>query len=258
MSVSINANDAELLNMYEAFTEAGGVSIPSGDSEITVFPGFCDVHVHFREPGFLYKESILTGSMAAAHGGFTSVCTMPNLDPVPDSVDNIKKQIDIIRRDAAVNVYPYASITINEAGRELSDMDALSKYSVAFSDDGHGVEDEEIMLAAMEKAASLNKIIAAHCEFKELTRGGYIHDGKYAAKNGHRGIPSESEYREVERDIRLAKKTGCALHICHVSAKESVELIRQAKKEGVNVSCETAPHYLLMDDSCLKDEGRFK
>ena len=223
-----------------------------------IFPGFCDVHVHFREPGFFYKESIKTGSMAAARGGYTAVCTMPNLNPVPDSRENIEKQLDIIKNDAVIGVYPYASITIGEKGEKLSDMEKLSSLSVAFSDDGKGVQDEHLMRKAMLKAKSLGKIIAAHCEDNSLLFGGYIHDGKYCFKNGHKGICSESEYKQIERDLRLAKETGAAYHVCHISAKESVDLIRKAKKEGVDVTCETAPHYLTMDDGDLKEDGRFK
>ncbi len=226
--------------------------------EYTVFPGFCDVHVHFREPGFSYKETIKTGSLAAAHGGYTSVCTMPNLNPVPDDIKSIKAQLDIIAEDACVSVYPYAAITKGERGEELSDMDGLSPLAVAFSDDGRGVQDEDMMRKAMIKAKSLGKIVAAHCEVNELLKGGYIHDGAYARMHGHKGICSESEYKEIERDLRLAKETGAAFHVCHISAAESVELIRNAKKDGVNVTCETAPHYLVLDENDLRESGDFK
>ncbi len=226
--------------------------------EYTLFPGFCDVHVHFREPGYSYKETIKSGSNSAARGGYTAVCTMPNLNPVPDSVENLALQLDIIKRDASIAVYPYGSITKGELGKELSDMDGMAKDTVGFSDDGRGVQNDDMMRAAMLKAKALGKPIVAHCEVNELLRGGYIHDGKYAAIHGHRGICSESEYRQIERDLKLVKEIGCAYHVCHISAKESVELIRNAKKEGVNVTCETGPHYLVMDDSFLKEEGRFK
>lgn len=222
------------------------------------FPGFCDVHVHFREPGFSYKETIRTGSKAAAHGGYTAVCTMPNLKPVPDTLPHLKEEIDIIKKDAVINIYPYASITVNEDGRELSDMEALAPLAVAFSDDGRGIQDEEVMRKAMLKAKSLGKMIVAHCEVNELLRGGYIHDGVYARTHGHRGISSESEWREIERDVRLSEETGCAYHVCHISTKESVDIIRRAKARGVDVTCETAPHYLLMTDEDLKEDGRFK
>ena len=223
----------------------------------TVFPGFCDVHVHFREPGFSYKETIRTGCTAAAHGGYTAVCTMPNLNPVPDCAESLRQQADIIERDACISVYPYAAITIGEKGKELSRMDELCD-AIAFSDDGHGVQEEDMMRRAMLKAKSLGKMIVAHCEVNELLRAGYIHDGEYAKAHGHRGICSESEYAQIERDIRLAEETGCAYHVCHISTKESVALIRQAKARGVNVSCETAPHYLLMTDRDLQEDGRFK
>ncbi len=223
-----------------------------------VFPGFCDVHVHFREPGFSYKETIKSGSAAAARGGYTAVCTMPNLIPAPDTAENLKAQIDIIERDAVINVYPYATITKLQAGIELSDMEALADKSIAFSDDGRGVQSEELMLEAMKKAKSLGKMIVAHCEDNSLLRGGYIHDGAYAKLHGHAGICSESEWGPIKRDIELVKKTGCAYHVCHISTKESVELIRAAKAEGVDITCETAPHYLILNDMDLSNEGRFK
>lgn len=223
-----------------------------------VLPGLCDVHVHFREPGFSYKETIKTGSMASAKGGFTAVCTMPNLNPVPDSVENLNKQLEIIKNDAVINVYPYASITIAQQGKELVDMSALSNYAVAFSDDGKGVQSDEMMLSAMRKAKELDKIIAAHCEDNSLLFGGYIHDGDYAKEHGHLGICSESEYKQIERDLKLVKETGVKYHVCHISTKESVEVIRQAKKDGLDVTCETGPHYLILDDSCLLEDGRFK
>ncbi|MBQ2042576.1 MAG: amidohydrolase family protein, partial [Firmicutes bacterium] len=222
------------------------MSFNVNENGYTVLPGFCDVHVHFREPGFSYKETIRTGSLAAAHGGYTAVCTMPNLSPVPDSAEHLKLQQDIINRDAAIAVLPYAAITVGEKGETLADMDALAKGAVAFSDDGKGLQSDELMEEAMKRAKSLGKIIAAHCEVNELLRGGYIHDGAYAAAHGHAGICSESEWRQIERDAALAKKTGCAYHVCHVSTKESVEIIRKAKAEGTDITCETAPHYLLL------------
>ena len=224
----------------------------------TVFPGFCDVHVHFREPGFSYKETILTGRRSASRGGFTDVCTMPNLDPVPDSPEHLKAQLDIIRRDAVIRVHPYGAITRGEKGGELSDMESIAGNVIAFSDDGKGVQNEDTMRAAMKKAKALGKIIAAHCEDESLLRGGYIHEGEYAALYGHRGICSESEWRQIERDVRLAAEVGCPYHVCHISCKESVEIIRRAKASGVDVTCETAPHYLLLDEGALRDDGRFK
>ena len=226
--------------------------------DFSFFPGFCDVHVHFREPGFSAKETIRTGSLAAAHGGYTAVCTMPNLSPVPDSLTHLKQQTDIIEADAKISVYPYGAVTVGEMGDALSDMDSLASKVIAFSDDGRGVQSEEMMRLAMLKAKSLGKIIAAHCEVNALLHGGYIHDGCYAKARGHRGISSESEYAEVERDLRLAEETGCAFHVCHISTKESVDLIRKAKARGVDVTCETAPHYLVLDENDLREEGRFK
>ncbi len=228
------------------------------DFKYTVFPGFCDVHVHFREPGFSYKEDMKSGSLSASHGGYTAVCTMPNLSPVPDSIDNMKIQLDAIGKDAVIKVYPYASITVGEKGEKLSDMEGLARYCIAFSDDGKGVQSEDMMRQAMLKAKKLGKIIAAHCEVNSLLEGGYIHKGRYAEEHGHRGICSESEWKQIERDLQLVRETGCAYHVCHISAKESVELIRQAKKEGLDVTCETGPHYLVMDDSDLQEDGRFK
>ena len=230
----------------------------SDNAEYVVFPGFCDVHVHFREPGFSYKETIVSGTAAAARGGYTAVCTMPNLDPVPDSAESLALQQRIIDRDAVIHVYPYGTITKGERGEELSDMEAMAGAAVAFSDDGKGVQTEERMRQAMETAKRLGKIIAAHCEDNSLLHGGYIHDGAYAKAHGHRGICSESEWRQIERDLALAKETGCAYHVCHISCKESVELIRKAKAEGVDVTCETGPHYLVLDENDLREEGRFK
>ena len=226
-------------------------------SEYTVLPGFCDVHVHFREPGFSYKETILSGSLAAARGGYTDVLTMPNLNPVPDSAEHLKVQTDIIKEKAVINVHPYASITVGQKGESLSPFDELGD-AIAFSDDGRGVQSEELMRNAMIKAKSLGKIVVAHCEVNDLLFGGYIHEGEYSKAHGHKGICSESEYKMIERDLALAKETGCKYHVCHISAKESVDLIRKAKSQGVDVTCETAPHYLVLDENDLKDDGRFK
>ena len=223
-----------------------------------IFPGFCDVHVHFREPGFSYKETIKTGSLAAARGGYTTVFTMPNLNPVPDSIEHLRQELSIIENDAVIEILPYGSITVEEKGEKLSDLESLSKNVVAFSDDGKGIQSEDMMREAMLKAKALGKIIVAHCEDNSLLKGGYIHDGVYAKEHGHRGICSESEWGPIERDLRLAKETGCAYHVCHISCKESVELIRKAKAEGVDVTCETAPHYLLLDENDLKEDGKFK
>ena len=226
--------------------------------EYTILPGFCDVHVHFREPGFSCKETILTGSLAAARGGYTAVCTMPNLNPVPDSKANLKQQLDLIRQDGMIHIYPYGSITVGQKGQELSDMKGMAPNVIAFSDDGKGIQTAEMMKNAMLRAKALNKLIVAHCEDESLLNGGYIHDGNYARETHHRGICSESEWGQIDRDLKLVKETGCAYHICHISTKESVDLIRKAKKDGLNVTCETAPHYLIMDDSFLIEDGRFK
>ena len=223
-----------------------------------VFPGFCDVHVHFREPGFSYKETIATGTLAAARGGFTAVCPMPNLDPVPGSLEELNVQLGIIKRDALIACVPYGSITRGERGEELADFEAMAPYVVGYTDDGKGVQSEDMLREAMIRAKALGRLIVQHCEDSSLNRHGWIHDGEYARLHGHTGIPSESEWRQVERDLRLAKETGCAYHICHITTKESVELVRRAKAEGVNVSCEAMPHNLLMDDMMLQEDGRFK
>ncbi len=233
-----------------------GEGVCIGDNCV-ILPGFCDVHVHFREPGFSYKETIQSGTAAAARGGYTAVLTMPNLNPVPDSEEHLKRQTELIDNGALINVYPYGAITIGQKGEQLADMKNMTG-AIAFSDDGRGIQSEDMMRTAMLKAKALGKMIVAHCEDNSLLRGGYIHDGEYAKAHGHKGICSESEWKPIERDLRLAKETGCAYHVCHISTAESVELIRKAKAEGVNVTCETAPHYLVMDDSFLKEDGRFK
>ncbi len=223
-----------------------------------IFPGFCDVHVHFREPGFSYKETIESGTLAAARGGYTAVMTMPNLNPTPDCKESLELQLDAIRRGAKISVYPYGSITVGEEGQSLSKMEDIAGGVIAFSDDGRGVQSPELMKQAMKRAKALGKIIVAHCEDNSLLRGGYIHDGEYARTHGHRGICSESEYAAVIRDLSLVMETGCKYHVCHVSAKESVDAIREAKRQGIDVTCETGPHYLTMDDSMLMEDGRFK
>ena len=229
-----------------------------GSDNYIIFPGFADVHVHLREPGFSYKETIHSGTSAAAHGGYTAVCAMPNINPTPDSEEHLKVQLDAIRKSAAIKVYPYGAVTVGEKGETLSDMDEIANDVIAFSDDGKGVQSEQMMRSAMMKSKSLGKIICAHCEDDSMLHGGYIHAGKYAKLHGHKGICSESEWKPIERDLRLVKETGCSYHVCHVSCKESVELIRKAKKDGLDVTCETAPHYLLLDDSMLEEDGRFK
>ncbi len=226
---------------------------------VFVFPGFCDVHVHFREPGFSYKETILSGSRAAARGGYTAVCAMPNLNPVPDSLPHLAEEEERIRAAGDITaVYPYAALTVGEKGQEAADLEGLAPRVIAFSDDGKGVQSESMMHSLMERCKKLGKIIAAHCEDETLVRGGYIHDGSYAEAHGHKGICSESEWGPIARDLKLAKETGCAYHVCHISCKESAELIRQAKKDGVDVTCETGPHYLLLDENDLQEDGRFR
>ena len=223
-----------------------------------VFPGFCDVHVHFREPGFSYKETMETGSRASARGGYTAVCTMPNLNPVPDSVENLAIQRKLIEDSACIHVYPYGAITVGEKGEEMADLEGMAPYVCGFSDDGRGVQSDDMMREAMLRAKALGKMIVAHCEDNSLLRRGYIHSGVYAATHGHRGICSESEWGQIARDLALVKETGCKYHVCHISTKESVAIIRKAKAEGLDVTCETGPHYLVMDDSMLREEGRFK
>lgn len=262
MTVQIKCPDHRrkeaLISSFRSFLEADPERVSFNSSEYTILPGFCDVHVHFRQPGFLYKETIASGSRAAARGGYCAVCTMPNLSPVPDSLEHLRVQTEAIARDAVIDVLPYGAITVGEMGQELVDLAALAPHVVAFSDDGRGVQDAGMMRSAMEEARRLGKIIAAHCEVNALLHGGYIHNGAYAAAHGHRGISSESEWKMIERDVSLAADTGCRYHVCHISCAESVEIIRQAKKSGVDVTCETAPHYLVLCDSDLKEDGRFK
>ena len=246
------------------FSDSIGASISGAALSVfnspkyAVFPGFCDVHVHFREPGFSYKETMASGCRASARGGYTAVCTMPNLKPVPDSAQNLRQQLDIIEASACIHVYPYGSITVEEKGESLADLDGMAPNVIAFSDDGRGVQSDAMMKEAMLRARALGKMIVAHCEVNDLLRGGYIHDGDYAKAHGHRGICSESEWAQIARDLELVRQTGCPYHVCHISTKESVELIRKAKAEGLDVTCETGPHYLVMDDSDLQEEGRFK
>lgn len=244
--------------LHRAEGDLSAFDIASVFDNCVIIPGLCDVHVHLREPGFSYKETIETGTRASARGGYTAVCAMPNLSPAPDTVEHIDEELAIIERDACIKVYPYATITKGQMGEELTDMEGLAHKCIAFSDDGRGVQSEELMLAAMYRARANGKMIVAHCEDNSLLRGGYIHDGEYASCNGHRGICSESEWGPIKRDVALAKMSGCAYHVCHISTKESVDIIRRAKAEGVDVTCETGPHYILLDDYCLREDGRFK
>ena len=251
-------------SLGDAFSDAIRASVSSpalsvfNSPEYAIFPGFCDVHVHFREPGFSYKETMETGSAASARGGYTAVCTMPNLNPVPDSAEHLQQQLDRIREGSCIHVYPYGAITVGEKGEKLADLEAMASNAIGFSDDGRGVQSDEMMRQAMLRAKALDKPIVAHCEVNELLRGGYIHDGDYAKAHGHRGICSESEWGQIARDLELVKQIGVRYHVCHISTKESVDLIRKAKAEGVDVTCETGPHYLVMDDSMLEEDGRFK
>ena len=227
-------------------------------SRFVIFPGFCDVHVHLREPGFSYKETIASGSRAAARGGYTEIFAMPNLDPVPDSVEHLEKELELIRRGAVISVRPYGALTVGEKGRLPADIEGMAPFVAAFSDDGKGVQDPVMMRDVMTRCREAGKVLAAHCEDERLLFGGYIHKGSYAKAHSHRGICPESEWRPIERDVRLAAETGVKYHVCHVSCRESIEIIREAKKSGVDVTCETAPHYLLLDENDLEEDGRFK
>ena len=245
-------------DVFSSGTSAAGALASVDDSRYVVLPGFCDVHVHFREPGFSYKETIASGSAASAAGGYTAVCTMPNLNPVPDSIEHLEEQLKLIEECNMIHVYPYGAITVGEKGEELADLEGMADRVIAFSDDGRGVQSDDMMRQAMIRAKKLGKMIVAHCEVNELLRGGYIHDGEYAKVHGHKGICSASEYEQIARDLKLVEEIGCKYHVCHISTKESVEIIRQAKARGVDVTCETGPHYLVMDDSHLQEDGRFK
>ena len=249
---------AKVFGMDAAAVSLGDDLAVFNDPKYAILPGFCDVHVHFREPGFSYKETMVSGSASAARGGYTAVCTMPNLNPTPDSVEHLQQQRDLIDAGACIHVYPYGSITVGLKGEELADLEGMAPNVIAYSDDGKGVQADGMMDTAMRKAKELGKMIVAHCEVNDLLKGGYIHDGKYAAEHGHRGICSESEWAQVARDIELIKRNGCPYHVCHISTKETVDIIRKAKAEGVDITCETGPHYLVMDDSMLQEEGRFK
>ena len=255
--LSVLVEDGRIVSLSKeapTLSDARVIELKNG----SLFPGFVDVHVHLREPGFSYNETIATGTRAAAHGGFTAVCPMPNLKPVPDSLAHLRPQLEAIARDSVIHTYPYGAITVGEQGETLAALEEMAPHVVAFSDDGKGVQDPEKMKQAMRRAKALGKLIVAHCEDESLIQGGYIHDGAYAKAHGHRGNPSASEWKQVERDLALVQETGCAYHVCHVSTKESVELIRSAKREGLDVTCETAPHYLVFHDGMLQEDGRFK
>ena len=255
--MSVLIEDGRIISLSPKAGQVSGARVITLDRGM-LFPGFADVHVHLREPGFSYKETIASGTRAAARGGYTAVCPMPNLNPVPDCPENLRPELEAIERDAVIHVFPYGAITVGEKGETLADLEGLAPYVAAFSDDGKGVQRDEKMREAMLRAKALGKVIAAHCEDETLLNGGYIHDGAYARARGHRGNPSASEWKQVERDLALVRETGCAYHVCHVSTKESVALIRRAKEEGLDVTCETAPHYLVLNDSMLEEDGRFK
>ncbi|MBR3978380.1 MAG: dihydroorotase [Oscillospiraceae bacterium] len=252
---SVGCCVSDIVSSGHSFAEA---LFSFNSPEYVVFPGFCDVHVHFREPGFSYKETMKTGSEASARGGYTAVCTMPNLNPVPDSLEHLQQQLDLIDQNAVIHVYPYGAITVAEQGETLADLDGMAPQVIAFSDDGRGVQSDDMMRSAMRRAKALDKMIVAHCEVNSLLNGGYIHDGEYARLHNHKGICSASEYEQIARDLRLVEEIGCRYHVCHISTKESVEIIRAAKKRGVDVTCETAPHYLVMNDMDLQEHGRFR
>lgn len=255
---------AELEVRGGVVTALGGGIVPGEGASVynfkncIVVPGLADVHVHLREPGFSYKETVASGTRAAARSGYAALCAMPNLSPVPEDAATLAQELDIIRRDAVIDVLPYGAITRGQKGAQLADMSAMAPYVCGFSDDGRGVQSRELMRAAMLEAKRLGRPIAAHCEDNSLLRGGYIHDGEYAKAHGHRGICSESEWGPIARDIELLRETGCAYHVCHISTAESAALIRSAKREGLDITCETAPHYLLLSDSDLQEDGRFK
>lgn len=255
---------AELEVRGGVVTALGGGIVPGEGASVynfkncIVVPGLADVHVHLREPGFSYKETVASGTRAAARSGYAALCAMPNLSPVPEDAATLAQELDIIRRDAVIDVLPYGAITRGQRGEQLADMSAMSPNVCGFSDDGRGVQSRELMRAAMLEAKRLGRPIAAHCEDNSLLRGGYIHAGEYAKAHGHRGICSESEWGPIARDIELLRETGCAYHVCHISTAESAALIRSAKREGLDITCETAPHYLLLSDSDLQEDGRFK
>ncbi|MCF0123690.1 MAG: dihydroorotase [Ruminiclostridium sp.] len=255
--VSVLVDDGRIISISKEAPADSGARVIEFDNGY-LFPGFVDVHVHLREPGFSYKETIKTGTKAGAHGGFTAVCPMPNLKPVPDSLEHLQPELDAIQKSSVIHCHPYGAITVDEKGQELADLEGMAPYVVAFSDDGKGVQSDEMMMEAMRRAKALGKIIVAHCEDESLLNGGYIHAGEYARAHGHRGNVSASEWKQVERDLELVRRTGCAYHICHVSTKETVELVRKAKAEGLDVTCETTPHYLVFNDSMLQEDGRFK
>ena len=257
IAADVSVRDGRIVSINRDVEPTPGASVIDLNNAV-VFPGFVDVHVHLREPGFSYKETVRTGTLAAARGGYAHVCPMPNLNPVPDSVEHLAEQLRLIEKDACIHVHPFGAITVGEMGEEMADLEGMAADVAGFSDDGKGVQSEDMMRSAMLRAKKLDKIISAHCEDNSLLRGGYIHDGEYARLHGHRGICSESEWGPIKRDLKLVEETGCAYHVCHISTKESVQLIREAKASGVNVTCEVGPHYLVFNDMDLQEDARFK
>ena len=257
IAADVSVRDGRIVSINRDVEPTPGASVIDLNNAV-VFPGFVDVHVHLREPGFSYKETVRTGTLAAARGGYAHVCPMPNLNPVPDSVEHLAEQLRLIEKDACIHVHPFGAITVGEMGEEMADLEGMARDVAGFSDDGKGVQSEDMMRSAMLRAKKLDKIISAHCEDNSLLRGGYIHDGEYARLHGHRGICSESEWGPIKRDLKLVEETGCAYHVCHISTKESVQLIREAKARGVNVTCEVGPHYLVFNDMDLQEDARFK
>ena len=257
VAADISVCDGRIVSINREVEPTPGASVIDLNNTV-VFPGFVDVHVHLREPGFSYKETVCTGTKACARGGYAHVCPMPNLNPVPDSVEHLRQQLDLIEKDACIHVHPFGAITVGELGEEMADLEGMANSVAGFSDDGKGVQSEDMMREAMLRAKKLGKIISAHCEDNSLLHGGYIHDGEYAKLHGHRGICSESEWGPIKRDLKLVEETGCAYHVCHISTKESVQLIREAKARGVNVTCEVGPHYLVFNDMDLQEDARFK
>ncbi len=257
IAADVSVRDGRIVSINRDVEPTPGASVIDLNNAV-VFPGFVDVHVHLREPGFSYKETVRTGTLAAARGGYAHVCPMPNLNPVPDSVEHLAEQLRLIEKDACIHVHPFGAITVGEMGEEMADLEGMARDVAGFSDDGKGVQSEDMMRSAMLRAKKLDKIISAHCEDNSLLRGGYIHDGEYARLHGHRGICSESEWGPIKRDLKLVEETGCAYHVCHISTKESVQLIREAKARSVNVTCEVGPHYLVFNDMDLQEDARFK
>ena len=257
VNADVLVDEGRIVSVSPSISQEGASVIELQDQLIV--PGFVDVHVHLRQPGFSYKETIYSGTSAAAAGGYTAVCAMPNLKPVPDSVEHLEEELSAIRKDAKVHVYPYGAITVGQKGETMADLAGMAKDVCGFSDDGRGVQSQEMMKAAMAKAKELDKLIVAHCEDESLiTPGWAIHDGEFCRSLGLIGNAPESEWKQVERDIDLVREVGCKYHVCHISTKESVELVRKAKAEGLAVTCETGPHYLVLTDMELENDGRYK